>query len=172
MYLGGSSVLGFYGDQTGLKSGGTANLNAWNHGAIVRTSTTLKIYLNGTKVLDDTISSSAAFNKAGGSFVVGMGAAGNNTPFNGEVDEAALWTSALSDGGVSVGATAGGDLATIYNSGIPSDISTLTPIGWWRMGDSDSGTGTPVTDGGAGVSGTNVNGALVNGASFVSDVPS
>jgi len=172
MYLGGSSVLGFYGDSTGLKSGGTANLNAWNHGAVVRTSTKLKLYLNGTKVLDDTISSTATFNKAGGSFIVGMGAAGNNTPFNGEVDEAALWTSALSDGGVSVGSTAGGDLATIYNSGVPGDIEALTPIGWWRMGDSNSGSGTTVTDVGAGVGGTNVDGALSNGASFVTDVPS
>ena len=135
-------------------------------------NTSLKIYLNGTKFVYDTIASSATFNKAGGSFVVGMGAAGNNTPYNGEVDEAALWTSALSDGSVSVGSTAGGDIATIYNSGLPSDITSLSPIGWWRMGDSDSGSGTTVTDIGAGVGGTTVDGTLSNGASFVTDVPS
>jgi len=171
MYLGGSNVFGFYGDNTGLKSAGTVNLNAWNHGAVIRTSTTLKLYLNGSKTLDDTISGSATFNKES-NITVGMGLTGNNTAYDGEVDEAALWNSSLSDGGVSVGSTAGGDIATLYNSGVPSDISTLNPIGWWRMGDSDSGSGTTVTDVGAGVGGTNVNGTLSNGASFVTDVPS
>ena len=171
MYLGSSNVFGFYGDQTALKSAGTVNLNAWNHGAVIRTSTTLKLYLNGDKILDDTIASSATFNKQS-SITVGMGKAGNNGAYSGEVDEAAVWLSALSDGGVSVGATAGGDIATIYNSGVPNDISSLNPIGWWRMGESDSGTGTTVTDVGDGVGGTNVDGALSNGASFVTDVPS
>lgn len=170
MYLGNSNVFGFYGDQTSLKSAGTVNLNAWNHGAVIRTSTTLKLYLNGDKILDDTIASSATFNKRS-SVTVGMGKTGNNSAYDGEVDEAAVWLSALSDGGVSVGLTAGGDIATIYNSGVPNDISTLNPIGWWRMGESDSGSGTTVTDVGAGVGGTNVDGALSNGASFVTDVP-
>ena len=174
MYLGSSNVFGFYGDQTALKSAGTVNLNAWNHGAVIRTSTTLKLYLNGDKILDDTIASSATFNKQS-SITVGMGKAGNNGAYSGEVDEAAVWLSALSDGGVSVGATAGGDIEDIYNGGVPNDLGTnglnLSPIGWWRMGESDSGTGTTVTDVGDGVGGTNVDGALDNEASFVTDVP-
>ena len=174
MYLGNSNVFGFYGDDTSLKSAGTVNLNAWNHGAVIRTSTTLKLYLNGNKILDDTIASTATFNKytGGRAGTVGMGNPGNNAAYDGEVDEAAVWLSALSDGGVSVGSTAGGDIATIYNSGVPNDISSLNPIGWWRMGESNSGTGTIVTDIGAGVGGTNVDGTLSNGASFVTDVPS
>ena len=170
MYLGSSNKFGFYGDQTLLNSAGTLTLDAWNHGAVIRTSTKLKLYLNGNKIKETTISSTATFNKES-SITVGMGKAGNNGAYNGEVDEASLWTSALSDGGVSVGSSAGGDIASIYNSGVPNDISTLNPIGWWRMGESDSGSGTTVTDIGAGVGGTNVDGALSNGASFVTDVP-
>lgn len=177
MYLGNSNVFGFYGDDTSLKSAGTVNLNAWNHGAVIRTSTTLKLYLNGDKILDDTIASSATFNSyTVRSGTVGMGHPGNNAAYDGEVDEAAVWLSALSDGGVSVGATAGGDIEDIYNGGVPNDLGTnglnLSPIGWWRMGESDSGTGTTVTDVGDGVGGTNVDGALDNEASFVTDVPS
>lgn len=178
MYLGNSNVFGFYGDDTSLKSAGTVNLNAWNHGAVIRTSTTLKLYLNGNKILDDTIASTATFNKytGGRAGTVGMGNPGNNAAYDGEVDEAAVWLSALSDGGVSVGATAGGDIEDIYNGGVPNDLGTdglnLSPIGWWRMGESNSGTGTTVTDVGDGVGGTNVDGALSNGASFVTDVPS
>jgi hypothetical protein len=178
MYLGSSNVFGFYGDQTALKSAGSVSLNAWNHGAVIRTSTTLKLYLNGDKILDDIIASSDTFNTYTGSRAgtVGMGNPGANAAYDGEVDEAAVWLSALSDGGVSVGATAGGDIEDIYNGGVPNDLGTdglnLSPIGWWRMGESDSGTGTTVTDVGDGVGGTNVDGALDNEASFVTDVPS
>ena len=145
MYLGNSNVFGFYGDQTSLKSAGTVNLNAWNHGAVIRTSTTLKLYLNGDKILDDTIASSDTFNKAS-SITVGMGSTGSNSAYDGEVDEAAVWLSALSDGGVSVGSTAGGDIEDIYNGGVPNDLGTdglnLSPIGWWRMGDDSNDTAT------------------------------
>ena len=176
MYIGASNVFGFYGDQTSLKSAGSVNLNAWNHGAVIRTSTALKLYLNGSKILDDTIASTATFNtSASASFAgVGMGDAGNNANYQGGVDEAAVWLSALTAGNVSVGATAGGDIATIYNSGVPHDLDTLStqPTGWWRMGDSNSGSGTTVTDVGQGVGGTTVDASLNNGAAFSASVPS
>lgn len=46
-----------------------------------------------------------------------------------KVDELAIWDSDRSS-----------DAATIYNSGTPTDLSTLTndPLHWWRMGDGDS----------------------------------
>ena len=78
--------------------------------------------------------------------------------FNGLIDEVALFTSALS----------ASDVTAIYNSGSPADISSLSPFGWWRMGDNDSGTGTTVTDQGSGSN----DGTLTNGPTFSSDVPS
>ena len=44
------------------------------------------------------------------------------------MDEVSIWGTALS----------AADVLTLYNSGIPSDLSSAlssTPDGWWRMGD-------------------------------------
>ena len=59
------------------------------------------------------------------------------------------------------------DVTAIYNSGLPNDISSLSPVGWWRMGDNDGGTGTTVTDQGSGGN----DGTLTNGPTFSTDVP-
>jgi hypothetical protein len=55
-------------------------------------------------------------------------AASIGIPFNGNLDEVSYFTSELSSG----------DVSTIYNSGIPNDISSLNPVGWWRCGDGDT----------------------------------
>ncbi len=75
----------------------------------------------------------------------------------GQLDEIALFSSALSDA----------DVATIYNSGVPGDLTDLSPAGWWRMGDNDGGSGTTVTD-----QGSESNNGTLNGATFSTDVPS
>ena len=61
---------------------------------------------------------------------------------NGLMDEVAIWDSALTPS----------DVALVYNGGIPASISSLNPIGWWRMGDGESG----VADGGAAGTITNI----------------
>jgi len=78
-------------------------------------------------------------------------------PFPGLLDEISVFSSALSDA----------DVATIYNSGVPGDLTDLSPAGWWRMGDNDGGTGSTVTDQGSGS-----NDGTLNGATFEEDVPS
>ena len=60
------------------------------------------------------------------------------------------------------------NISSIYNSGVPNDISSLSPLHWWRMGDNNSGTGTTITDQGSGSN----DGTLTNGPTFSSDVPS
>ena len=77
--------------------------------------------------------------------------------FGGQIDEVSVFSSAVSAANVS----------TIYNSGVPGDLTDLEPFHWWRMGDSVGGTGTTITDlGSAGRSLT-----LVNGPTFSSEVP-
>ena len=78
--------------------------------------------------------------------------------FNGKIDEVAFWDSSVSES----------DIATMYNSGVPGDLTSLSPYGWWRMGDDDSGTGTTITDQGSGSN----DGTLTNGPTFSTDVPS
>ena len=83
-------------------------------------------------------------------------------PYAGLVDEVAFWSVDVSS-----------DIATIYNSGVPSDLSDnsivgTAPYNWYRMGDNNGGSGTTITDQGSGGN----NGTLVNGPTFSSDVPS
>lgn len=79
-------------------------------------------------------------------------------PFGGKLDEVAIFTSSLS----------ASDVSTIYNSGAPGDISSLSPFGWWRMGDNDNGEGTTITDKGSGGN----DATLTNGPTFSTTTPS
>jgi hypothetical protein len=78
--------------------------------------------------------------------------------FNGLIDEFAIFNTELS----------ASDVTDIYNSGVPNDISSLSPVGWWRMGDNNSGSGTTITDQGSGGN----DGTLTNGPTFSTTVPS
>jgi len=117
-----------------------------------RTNAGLKIYVNGSEAASTGANSMNA------------GAWTNNADFkvgrstDGHIDEVSVYNSELS-------AT---DVATIYNGGLPGDVTSLNPVGWWRMGDDDSGTGTTVTDQGSGGN----DGSLTNDAVFTTDVPS
>jgi len=142
-------------------SGGTTigqhSTTGWNFAVVVHDGTTLKGSLNGASFVTRTPQYT-------------LPQSGYNTPlavgrlisygqyFPGLVDEAAYWTSALSFS----------DVTAMYNSGVPTDISSYSPVGWWRMGDDDSGTGTTITDQGSGSN----DGTLTNGPTFSSDVPS
>lgn len=168
-----SNNYNFYGGG-GFYAGGSIVANSWNHGMVVRDSTAIRIYLNGDKKLDQTVSASMSIDMGSAGVGTSVKPGLVNDRFFGEVDEFALWQSALSDGGTGVGATAGGDIATIHNNGVPDDLDDLStqPTGWWRMGDSDSGSGTTVTDVGQGVGGVTSDATLNNGSDFSSDVPS
>jgi hypothetical protein len=82
----------------------------------------------------------------------------NSSVMNGLVDEFSVFNYELTSSQVS----------DIYNSGVSGDITSLSPLGWWRMGDNDGGTGTTVTDQGSGSN----DGTLTNGPTFSTDVPS
>jgi len=134
----------------------------------------ISLFVNGTKRASGYLSTTSDFGDDQATTKVGDDQTATY-PFDGKIDEFAFWNSALSDGGVSVGSPASGDIANIYNGGVPNDIGTnglnLNPVGWWRMGDNDGGTGNTVTDQGNGEN----NGTLKNIASpngFVTDVPS
>tara|TARA_R110001592_G_scaffold83816_1_gene248209 strand:+ start:243 stop:1037 length:795 start_codon:yes stop_codon:yes gene_type:complete len=145
--------------------------NAWHHVAIVyvdsgyTTSTGTatnngkgyKIFIDGTRV--DTVVSltSHAYSLTTTSSFFSVGK--ERTDFyDGLIDEVAVFGSSLSDA----------NITTIYNSGVPGDLSSFSPTLWWRMGDNDGGTGTTITDQGS----EGNNGTLINGPTFSTDVPS
>ena len=149
--------------------------NTWHHLVIVGDGTTAKLYKDGVyRATADDIAPGGTLTNIGGASLNG------NRFLAGKLDEFSIFGSALSDtdgSALSIGDTAGGDVAALYNSGSPPDIGTnglnLSPVHWWRMGDSETGvsngstTPTTITDLGSG----NNDGALTNSPTFSTDVP-
>ena len=79
----------------------------------------------------------------------------NSQFFNGKIDEVAIIPSELS----------AAQVAAIYNSGKPADLTSYSPVGWWRF---EEGTGTSITDS----SGNGHTATLTNGPTFSTDIPS
>jgi hypothetical protein len=147
--------------------------NTWYHGAYIKNgsgSTDLHLYLNGTKVLEGNHPNTSDYGNDTATTRIGeiQTIGSYSFPFQGQIDEFAFWNSALSASNISTlrgGASAG-------TLGVPADISSLNPVGWWRMGDgTEAGSGTTVYD----MSVNSNNGTLNNIASpdgFVTNVPS
>lgn len=136
------------------QNGNFSPIQTWIHSVIsVDTNGTSVMYINGSSIHSangvpqpTTVSNPviSCFN-------------GASNFLDGKVDEFALFNTALS----------ASDVTAIYNSGTPGDISSLSPLGWWRMGDNDGGTGTTITDQGSGGN----DGTLTNGPTFSTNVP-
>lgn len=139
----------------------TSLLTGWHHivvtfdGVSRTTASSFKLYVDGaSKALSasGSIGAVANVNKIGVAHT-------SNTYWDGKLDEVSIFTSELSSQ----------QIGFIYNSGVGGvDLSPLNPLGWWRMGDNDSGTGTTVTDQGSGGN----NGTLTNSPTFSTSVPS
>jgi hypothetical protein len=142
------------------ESSSTFTLTDWHHVALTYDQTNIKLYVDGieeysaaeTRAIDYTPNSSY------GTDNTTIGAAPFSGPAEGLIDEVAIFNTALS----------GSDISSIYNSGTPDDLTSYSPVGWWRMGEDDSGSGTTITDQGSGGN----DGTLTNGPTFSSDVPS
>ena len=142
-HSGGSFV---YNTTTTLATG------TWYHVAVTVSSGTAQFYING--VSKDSFTG-VTITSTTHDLIIGATVGYNY--FGGNIDEASIFNSALS----------ASDITAIYNSGIPNDISSLNPVGWWRMGDNDGGTGTTITDQGSGSN----DGTLTNGPTFSTNVP-
>ena len=117
-------------------------------------STGLKIYLNGSRV-DNTDSNSGSYTAMhNGNAPLEIGKFLTNRS-NGLMDEISIFDVELS----------ASDVTTIYNSGVPNDISSLSPVSWWRCGDGD--TSPTLTDNGSGGN----DGTMTNFSTFSTDVP-
>lgn len=162
-----SSQLHFFafgtgGGYIGRKYGTNLNTGQWYHAVVTydasKASSGIKLYLNGTRVDDADYASGTFTASKNTSAEVRVSALQvNNTYSDGIIDELSIFNTELS----------ASDISAIYNSGTPADISSLSPVGWWRMGDNDGGTGTTITDQGSGSN----NGTLTNGPTFSTTVP-
>ncbi len=127
----------------------------WYHIMCTWSGSELKSYVNGTLIATKT-SVTDWSGRSGRNFAINIGL--NRIAYiDGKIDE---WAWIPTDQSSAV--------ADIYNSGVPTDLSSLSPLFYYRMGDNDEGTGSTVTNQGSGTGNLTLN----NGAAFATDVPS
>tara|TARA_R110000851_G_scaffold87001_1_gene189431 strand:+ start:858 stop:1625 length:768 start_codon:yes stop_codon:yes gene_type:complete len=148
-----------------------ADINAitygqWNHILVCvdldrTTGTEGAIFINGvdetTNSLMGTLSS---FYSATGALHIGIHANGGYNPYNGAMDELAIWSGQDYRNASEVN--------SIYNSGSPTDLNNTSEIAqpntWFRF---EEGSGTTAIDSGSGGN----NGTLNNGVAYSTNVP-
>jgi len=127
--------------------GNNLTVGSWNHILIYRNSSNdIGIFVNGA-TFGTTANNSNTLTLA----TIGRGV---NRWFSGNLDEVAFFNSDKSS-----------DVATIYNSGVPSDLTFLNPFAWYRMGEKATYDGTNwtlVDQGSGGNNGTSVNMDLID----------
>lgn len=103
----------------------TSNINdgTWKHICFVADGSNSYIYING--VLDATGGSQIRSAASGSAFAIGSRP--GSFPYEGSISNWALFNKALTED----------QILTIYNGGVPNDISSLSPVSWWSLaGDS------------------------------------
>ena len=105
----------------------TTEANSWIHVACVYDGTNTKVYKNGVVGTNGSMTGDIVYEYLGTpfTFMIGRAETATSYDFAGNIDEVAVWNTALS----------ASDITTIYNSGTPADLSSLSPTAWWRMGD-------------------------------------
>ena len=117
----------------------TVNDGNWHHAVAVVTATTQKIFVDG--VLETTTSNAYSAGTSFSHFALGRRANAPQRFFNGNIDEVAIWDSALT----------ANEVKSIYNDGKPVDLSGQPELyssannlmAWWRMGDDGLGKAVP-----------------------------
>lgn len=143
----------YHGSQTINNSVTLLPKGTWSHLAVTWDgSSTVTTYLNGSQLAQ--ITNAGSLISRSDKMLIGRG----HWYHKGKVDEVAYWNQGLS----------ASDITAIYNSGVPDDLTSYSPVGWWRMGDNDGGTGTTITDQGSGSN----DAELKNGPTFSTDAPS
>jgi len=134
------------------------NIGQWYNFTIVFDGTQsnddrCKLYINGgSDVITNRGTMPTTFVNSTESFLIGRG---TNGYFDGNMDEVAVFNSALSSS----------DVTAIYNSGVPNDLSSYSSlVSWWRF---EEGSGTTAIDSGTGGN----DGTLVNGVAYSTNVP-
>jgi len=148
------------GNNIQIRHDSTHNIDVWEHYVFTydgsSSSSGLNIYQNETLLTNVTRSGANLTQTIQTSFPFTIGAReGLGLFFDGKIDEASVFNSELSQS----------DITTIYNGGAPNDISSLSPISWWRCGDGD--TSPTLTDNGSGGN----DGTMTNFTTFSTDVP-
>ena len=135
------------GTTYGLGAG--SGQNNWSHILVAYDGNTLKRMTNGVAIADVVVGATINYTNYNG-LRLGRSPYGYHI---GNIDEFAFWDSDQS-----------ANFSTIYGTGVPNDISGLSPLNWYRF---EAASGTTATDSGSGAT----DGILLNGATRSTDVP-
>ena len=105
----------------------TLSTNTWYHVAVTVSSGTAQFYING--VAEDSFTG-VTITATTQDLIIGATVSYNY--FGGLIDEVSVFNSALS----------ASQITNIYNGGTPANLSSLNPVGWWRMGDDPKDSAT------------------------------
>ena len=130
-------------------TGGSNNFTtgAWQHILITRNSSNIiTVFRNGSAYDSSVTNANSGTYNSIGKF--------KTTSFlNSSLDEVAIFNTDQT-----------ANVSTIYNSGVPGDLSSLSPLHWYRF---EEGSGTTATD-----SGTGGNNGTISGATYSTSTPS
>ena len=125
--VGATQLIAVFGDGTTNgyieRAHGMVN-DQWYHIAMTYDGATAALYVDGAQ-LGATASISIVMEQDSDTTTIGQPLAGAGSYFDGEIDEVAMWDSALS----------AAQILAIYNGGTPESLSPYSPVSWWRMGD-------------------------------------
>lgn len=108
------------------------NADEWFHVAASWDGTDSKIYINGIERNSWTPSQPYTISGWSSNFIIGRRADTASSFFEGKLSNIAFWDSGLT----------APQITTIYNNGSPGDISSLSPISWWKLNAQDTFDGT------------------------------
>jgi len=101
------------------------SFNEWQHLAATWDGSTVKLYVNNVEVKDASFSDTLKNDTSNNSDLIGN-RVGTTQYFNGKISNVAIWKNTVID------------VTTLYNQGVPADLTSLNPSGWWQMGSNSS----------------------------------
>jgi len=110
---------------TRYNASGSTVLSAgtWYHIVGTFDGSNVKVYVDG--VLEGTTAASGSLDQTADIVSIAKGVNNNTYNFNGKIDEVAIWDSALT----------AAQVTQVYNNGYPRDLTFISPISWWRLGE-------------------------------------
>jgi len=135
-------------------------LNKWHHFVCTwDASDKLKIYINGVLSSEtNSVNANSALPTSTNNVEIGRRV---TTYFDGNLSNIAIWTSVLTED----------QILTIYNGGVPNDISSLSPVSWWSLAGDSYFNGTDWICPDLGSGGNNGTSSGMGGSELVGDAP-
>jgi hypothetical protein len=136
--------------------------NAWHHVVGVYDGVDIRIYLDGIDQGSPTAATGdITYDVTTHTEVMIGNYPTGNYDFNGNISNTAIWHRALT----------ANEVLTVYNGGVPNDISSLAPFGWWSLAGDSYFDGTDWICPDLGSGGNNGTSSGMGGTELVGDGP-